>query len=425
MHATIEIGRPLASGRAKLFRALSRLRTSGLLCLSIGLIGLDGFATELPSALPLGNDLQRPHPSEAGLVQSKLPGSAPAGYSESLKPFASSSASGSSQQAVVRPLLIGQVDRRGRDASDEFILSQTASTIRGQDSGHASDESRWLTLELPSWLGESRIKPLPPVDGPQTLMRWSYGEEDEPTHKLEEALKTDRPDFTEASTTVGKGVLQVEFGYTYTFDREGQSQLVEHSIGEVLLRYGVFADWLELRLAVLPINLKETDGGSTLRAKGVEDLYLGAKFALTPQDGWLPEMALTPQMTVPSGSSVFNGGDVHYGLNWLYGWDITDDWNIAGSTQFNRGLDNLGQHYVEFAQAMTVNHSFNETVGGYAEWFALIPTRSEVGPTEHYFNGGITWKLSNDIQYDVRAGVGLNEPAADYFLGTGLALRFH
>lgn len=301
-----------------------------------------------------------------------------------------------------------------------------------QPSGGARDwfqqpeESRWLTIELPSWWGESRVKSLPPMDGPQTLMRWSYGDDDEePTHKLEDALATDRPDFTEASTTVGKGVLQVEFGYTYTFDREGNDVAIEHSIGEVLLRYGVYADWLELRLAVLPINLKQSDGTTRLTTQGVQDLYLGAKFALTPQDGWLPEMALTPQFTVPTGSSTFNGGDVHYGLNWLYGWDITDDWSFAGSTQFNRGLDNFGQHFVEFAQSLTVGHSFTETVGGYAEWFVLLPTRSEVGPSEHYFNGGITWKLSNDIQYDVRAGVGLNDAAADYFLGTGLALRFH
>gem|GEM_PF-124443 len=383
MDATIRNYRHLYGGRSRPFLSLRRLIASGLSLASLSWIDLASTASDLPPGLRDG-DARR-------AAFSMLEHSEPT-------------------TAAVSVQMPTELDQPGMTGVEWF---------------QPTDESRWLTLELPSWLGESRLKPLPAVDGPQTLMRWSYGDDEEPTHKLEDALATDRPDFTEASTTVGKGVLQVEFGYTYTFDREGNDIGIEHSIGEVLLRYGVYADWLELRLAVLPINLKQSDGTTRLTAQGVQDLYVGAKFALTPQDGWLPEMALTPQFTVPTGSSTFNGGDVHYGLNWLYGWDITDEWSFAGSTQFNRGLDNFGQHFVEFAQSLTVGHSFTETVGGYAEWFVLLPTRSEVGPSEHYFNGGITWKLSNDIQYDVRAGVGLNDAAADYFLGTGLALRFH
>lgn len=375
--------RILCAPRGRTFASLILAINMTMLCLASLAADESQFARHLRSAASGSVDDQ-------GVAMNAVP----AGYSGALSNIGSASASGGNQQAAA--------------SHSDFSVSP------------------WPTLELPSWLGESRLRPLPSEAGPQTLLRWNFSDVDElPTPKLEEALKTDRPDFTEASTTVGKGALQIEFGYTYTFNREGNSTLREHSLGEVLLRYGVLADWLELRLAVLPINLKQSDGTHRLIAQGVEDLYLGTKLALTAQDDWLPEMALTPQITVPTGSSIFNGGDVHYGVNWLYGWDITDEWSFAGSTQFNRGLDNFGQHFVEFAQSFTVGHSFTETVGGYAEWFVLMPTRSEVGPTEHYFNGGFTWKLSNDIQYDIRGGAGLNAAAADYFIGTGLALRFH
>jgi hypothetical protein len=33
--------------------------------------------------------------------------------------------------------------------------------------------------------------------------------------------------------------------------------------------------------------------------------------------------------------------------------------------------------------------------------------------------------ISNNIQWDIRAGLGLNDDAADYFAGTGLSLRFY
>ena len=40
--------------------------------------------------------------------------------------------------------------------------------------------------------------------------------------KLDEPLVTDRPDFTESSTTVGQGVVQLEMGYTFTGDSSGR-----------------------------------------------------------------------------------------------------------------------------------------------------------------------------------------------------------
>ena len=43
---------------------------------------------------------------------------------------------------------------------------------------------------------------------------------------------------------------------------------------------------------------------------------------------------------------------------------------------------------------------------------------------QHYFNGGFTYRLTPDIQFDVRTGVGLNRHADDFFAGTGFAVRY-
>jgi len=63
-------------------------------------------------------------------------------------------------------------------------------------------------------------------------------------------------------------------------------------------------------------------------------------------------------------------------------------------------------------------------VGAYTEWFAFIPSGADTARTEHYFNGGFSYLISNNIQFDILAGVGLNDAADDYFLGTGLSIRF-
>jgi hypothetical protein len=264
-----------------------------------------------------------------------------------------------------------------------------------------------------------------PLHAQGTLFQWSYGEGGEGGPDLSEPLVTDRPDFTEASSTVGLGVMQLEAGYTYVYDDDDSGSFRAHSFPESLLRVGMLADWLEFRMAWNYVEETTTEfGGQRQLQTGSEDLYLGFKIGLTGQEGILPEMALMPQMTVPTGSSDFNAGEVLPGLNWLYGWDVNDWIATGGSTQANRALDDdTDEPYLEIAQSWTVGYSLADWLGMYTEWFALIPDGADVNPTEHYANGGFTFLVTNNVQFDVRAGVGLNEDADDFFTGAGFAIR--
>lgn len=258
-------------------------------------------------------------------------------------------------------------------------------------------------------------------------------------------IKTDRPDFTEASTTVGKDRVQLESGYTYIRDRSKGSRLSAHSFPEALLRVGLFAEWFELRFGQNFARERTTLlDGSRETIRGAEDLYLGVKFALTEQQKLFPEMALVFQMTVPTGSRDLSSREVLPGLNWLYGWDIVEDrLALGGSTQLNRVrgamfypmFDELGQSaeplvekhsYTEFAQSITVNYSLTKQLGFYTEWFAFFPHSSldpDVG-SEHYINGGFTYKFTPNTQLDLRIGFGLNERANDMFAGIGFSFRY-
>jgi hypothetical protein len=257
--------------------------------------------------------------------------------------------------------------------------------------------------------------------GPGTLFQWS-GSDAVGGPNLNEPLVTDRPDFTEATSTVGRGVTQFELGYTYSYDREGATRSRGHSYPETLMRHGILRDWLELRVAWNYQEVTDFAGGDF---KGADDLYLGFKIALTPQDCMLPEMALIPQMTVPTGSAAFNNHRVLPGVNWVYGWELSDSLSTAGSSQFNQALDGTsGDEYVEFAQSWTVAAGLTDEWGCYVEWYGLFPSGADSELPQNYLNGGFTYLISNDLQLDVRAGYGLNSNADDLFLGTGLSARF-
>lgn len=259
----------------------------------------------------------------------------------------------------------------------------------------------------------------------KTLLQWSYGTSfSGGPPGYDEPLASDRPDFTEASVTVGRGVAQVEMGYTYLRDDEAGVTLTEHSAPEMLWRIGMFAEWFEFRIAYNYLS------GSVVAPplpvdnfSGSEDLYLGFKLGLTPQEGILPEMALIGQMTVPSGDPDLTAGQVLPGVNWLYAWEINDFLSFAGSTQGNKAVDELGDVYFEIAQSLTIGYSLSDRIGAYTEWFVLVPSGSTVAPTEHYLDGGFVFRATNDLQFDVRAGIGLSEAAADYFTGVGIVIR--
>jgi hypothetical protein len=260
---------------------------------------------------------------------------------------------------------------------------------------------------------------------PGTLFSWNYGEGGEGGPNLDEPIITDRPDFTEASVTVGLGVVQLEGGYTYIYDSDANGSTRTHSYPETLLRVGVLADWFELRVGWSYFEETNTVFGvGRDTASGSDDLYLGMKFALTGQEGILPEMALVPQTRVPTGSDEFTADEMLPGLNWLYGWDVTDWLAVGAQTQMNRRLDDVtGDPYGEFSQSATINYRFIERVGAYTEWFVLAPSGADTNPTEHYFDGGFTFLVTDDFQLDARAGVGLNEAADDLFAGLGFAFR--
>ena len=282
------------------------------------------------------------------------------------------------------------------------------------------------------WPGQSS-RPLPEwlrlindeATGPKTLLKWnSAAEEQGGPPGWDEPLASDRPDFTEASSAVGRGVSQLEMGYTYSYDDGNGARVSSHSYPETLLRQGFLTDWLELRFGWNQGSEASELGGTFTSASGSEDLYLGVKLGLTAQQGIWPEMSIMPQMTVPLGS-VFSTDRVLPGVNWLYGWEITDFINTGGSTQFNLSIDGLtADEYVEYAQSWTIGYSLAENVGAYTEWFVLVPAGAETARTEHYLDAGVTYNWSNNLQFDVRIGKGVSAAATNYFTGVGAVVRF-
>lgn len=264
----------------------------------------------------------------------------------------------------------------------------------------------------------------------KTLMQWSYGTTfSGGPPGMDEPLESDRPDFTESPVTVGKGVVQLETGYEFFLNHRAGDVHTEHTFPDTLWRIGMFAEWFEWRIEYSYDIINDTISNnpfppSHLHASGSEDLSVGAKFCLTPQEGILPAMGIIPSLAVPSGSPSITEGGVMPGLIWAYAWEINKKLDVEMSTDVFRRRDDDRNIFTEFAQSIAVQYHWTKHFETYMEWYVTSPTGRTIERTEQNADGGFVFPITNNLQLDVEAGVGLNEAAQDFFAGAGATVRF-
>jgi hypothetical protein len=263
-------------------------------------------------------------------------------------------------------------------------------------------------------------------DGPKTLFEaliWQIPARKEP-HKAEEEdrLEPDRPHFPEASTTVGKGRVMLEGGYTFT---RKDSSSVSHGMPESLLRLGMFANWFEFRAGQNIFSERQTGPLGTITTSGAQDSYLGMKFALTEQKGLVPTTAVIPQMTVPTGSRALTAGRALPGVNVDMNWEIVKDFFAIELLIANNHVqdENRGSRH-ELGTGLTLGFQLSKKLEAFVEWDAFYPSRG-IGPSgpRHYAVGGLIYFLNPNLAVDGRIGVGLNDRSNSFLAGVGFAVR--
>lgn len=261
--------------------------------------------------------------------------------------------------------------------------------------------------------------------GPATLMTWSNGREENETEVASPRIITDRPHFAEAATTVGLGRVQIETGYTYYLDKNNGTNVVTHSFPETLFRVGLFREWFEFRFGYNYFGEITDSAAGKTKAWGSDDIYLGAKVALTKQSGILPELTVFPQMRVPSGSSQFTSGEVLPGMNFVYAWLLTERLELEANTNVNRRLDpSFDHHYTEFFQTVNFEYDLCEKLLLFNEFVLIWPEGALTAQTQYYEHAGMHIFIRPNLQIDLHAGVGLNQAADNFFGGSGLSWRW-
>lgn len=248
---------------------------------------------------------------------------------------------------------------------------------------------------------------------------------------LDEPIVTDRPDFTESAVTVPFGRVQLETGYTYTADDEDGVRTGDHVAPELLLRVGLVED-VELRVGWLGWSATEflfretNDAGRRVDVKdhedGATDMSVGFKVHLLDQEGLVPDFGIIGELGLPIGTRTKTAGDVEPAVKLLWSYALTESLSLSGNVNFAVLQGEKGQFF-QPANSVSLGYAWTDRWGTYVEYFGFYPNDRD-RDCAHYVNGGVTYLLTDNLQWDVRCGAGLNEEADDVFVGTGLSFRF-
>jgi hypothetical protein len=235
----------------------------------------------------------------------------------------------------------------------------------------------------------------------------------------DEPLVTDRPDFTESSSSVGRGVLQLEAGATYVDFVDGPEVT---TLGEALLRWGVL-DKLELRL-LLPTYAWESGGGGD--SSGFVDTAVGLKYDLKKARGsgviGGMEAALITSTTLPTASGDFSSSELQPVAVVAASWGLAANLGLGMNLGIASPVDD-DERFTSAWISAALGIGLSDTVSVFVELFGF-DREEDRGPNTLTFQTGVTHLVSDDLQLDLRAARRLTDSGPDILLGAGLSMRW-
>lgn len=221
-----------------------------------------------------------------------------------------------------------------------------------------------------------------------------------------QTIVTDRPDQTEASSTVPKGSIQLESGILLQKEKLDIVDIESFAAPSNLIRYGLTSGF-ELRLFH---QLEKLSANGTKVASGMNDIEIGAKVQLLKKEDVNTEIAFLTHIILPTGSDALTI-DKFGTINKL---SIAHELNEKSGIGYNIGYNNYGIGKGDFTYSIALGYSLTDKFGLYVEPFGEF-----VEFDEHIasFDAGFTYLAQENLQLDISYGLGLNHDMSYYSLG--------
>ncbi|MBL9219389.1 MAG: transporter [Opitutaceae bacterium] len=252
-----------------------------------------------------------------------------------------------------------------------------------------------------------------------------------PTPKqLMRKLSTDRPDQTESAYTVDAGHFQIELDFLkYTFDRDksggGNVRISELAVAPFNLKVGLL-NQVDLQFIFDPYlksRVEDRVANRSSKASGFGDLTTRLKFNFWGNDGGPTAFAMMPFVKWPLTASDIRNGETEGGVIFVLGYELPSGWSSAVMTEVDLVSDGLGGYDTEWVNSITFGHDLTDKMSGYIELFTILGG-APGAKWQGQFDLGITYALSDSIQFDLGCNIGVTKSAPDFQPFVGFSRRF-
>jgi hypothetical protein len=158
--------------------------------------------------------------------------------------------------------------------------------------------------------------------------------------------------------------------------------------------------------------------------RGFGDVIPRLKVNLWGNDGGTTALAVMPYVKLPTNTDDVGNNSVEGGLIVPLAISLPQEVNLGLMTQLDIMRDESGSgHHAEFVNTITLSRGIIGELSGFVEFYSSVSTESDsewVGT----FDFGFTYMLTEDIQLDAGAYVGLTRSADDINPFLGVSWRF-
>jgi hypothetical protein len=229
------------------------------------------------------------------------------------------------------------------------------------------------------------------------------------------------PLITDDTGTQGTGNVQLELNSE--FGHSDGNGLKEATISlTTVLSYGI-VDQLDVVLGVPFLQLRTEDSGTTTTERGISDTSIEIKWRFYEKDGF--SLALKPGIILPTGneSKGLGNGKVNYSFFFI-GTKELEPWTFHLNLGYIRHENNREEKKDIWHASLASEFNLTKKLKAVAN----IGTERNPDPSSDmhpaFLLGGLVYSLTEKINLDLGANLGLNRADNYYSLLAGICFKF-
>jgi hypothetical protein len=233
-------------------------------------------------------------------------------------------------------------------------------------------------------------------------------------------ISPDRPGLGDGSGIVGRGVWQIETGWSFESEREDDAVQHEMALPLVLFRVGV-TDRFELRVGADGLLSDTSSRPGSRRHSGRSDIEVGAKLKLIESARTGFELSVLPIVSLPIGSNDFTSGGYDPTVEFAWTQPLPRDFSLSGNVTA-ASVSGENRRFTQHILTLSIDRDVAAGWNAFAEAFHAS-SFIRAGHDVWIVDTGATHRLGHRAQFDVSVGRGVTAAAPDWFVSAGISLR--